>query len=101
MTFLSQPRQELVQHHHLPRVLGNVSVCRVGRTCSRASRYYHSAVVSVMYVYTWFSSIEEVGMVATLAELHEYVEELHLPTPANPIHHINILHQNLGIPATQ
>ena len=38
-------------------------------------------------------------MVAALAELHENVEKLHLPRTAGSIHHINVLHQDLGVPA--
>ena len=38
-------------------------------------------------------------MVAALAQLHEDVEQLHLGQPPHTVHHINVLQQNLGVPA--
>ena len=38
-------------------------------------------------------------MVAALAQLHEDVEQLHLGQPSHTVHHINVLQQNLGVPA--
>ncbi len=47
---------------------------------------------------TWFSSIKEVGMVAALPQLHEYVEQLHLGHLPSPIHNINVLQKDLSVP---
>ena len=49
---------------------------------------------------TRFCSVKQVGMVAAFAKLHQNVEQLHFPLATSPIHHINILHQYLGVPAT-
>jgi len=52
----------------------------------------------MMCAHTRFSSVEQVGVIAALAKLHEDVKEPHLVRLASTVHDVNVLHQDLRVP---
>ena len=47
---------------------------------------------------TWFSPVKEVGMVGALAQLHQDILQAHLLHLARPVHNVDVLHEDLGVP---
>ena len=45
-----------------------------------------------MSSHTWLRPIEEVGVIATLAQLHQDVEETEFLHLAGPVDNVNVLH---------
>ena len=75
---LLQLGQQFVQNHHLAAIVDDVLVGGV-----------------------WWSglgTIEQVRVVAALTQLHQNVLQAHLLNFAGTVHHVNVLHQHLGIP---
>uniref|UniRef100_A0AAG5DLD8 Uncharacterized protein n=1 Tax=Anopheles atroparvus TaxID=41427 RepID=A0AAG5DLD8_ANOAO len=75
---LLQLPEQLVEHHHLAGVLQQVVVGRVRRAR--------------------LGPVEQVRVVGALAQLHEDVLQAHLLHLARPVHHVDVLHQDLGVP---
>lgn len=48
---------------------------------------------------TWFCPVKQVWVICTFSQLHENVEKSHFVSLASSIYNIDVLHQNLGVPA--
>ena len=80
-TTLLEARQQLVQQHHLAAVLRQVPVGGVGRAR--------------------LGAVEQVRVVAALAQLHEDVVQAHLVATSGAVHHVDVLHQDLRVPGAR
>ena len=80
-TALLELRQQLVHEHHLAAVLRQVPVGGVGRT--------------------GLGAVEQVRVVAALAQLHEDVVQAHLVATSGAVHHVDVLHQDLRVPGAR